>query len=96
MRLLDCSRGRICDLVIGGELYGGSQGSQSHGGRTTYLWAVVATSFATVCASVEYGLIWKTGNESWPSSIPRVERITVMKWIQVLSNRGAELDLVRS
>ena len=28
--------------------------------------------------------------------MPRVERTTEMKWIQVFSRRGAELDLVRS
>lgn len=59
-------------------------------------WALVATSFATVCARVEYGLMWKTGKESLPSFMPRVERMTEMKWMQVLSSKGAELDLVRS
>lgn len=28
--------------------------------------------------------------------MPRVERITEMKWMQVFSSRGAELDLVSS
>ena len=54
------------------------------------------TNFATVCANVEYGLTWNTGKESLPSFIPRVESITEMKWIHVLSNRGAELDFVKS
>lgn len=40
--------------------------------------ALVATSFATVCARVEYGLTWKTGNESLPFSVPRSVRITVI------------------
>jgi hypothetical protein len=39
----------------------------------------VATSFATVWASVLYGFIWKTGNESLPSLTPRSERMTEMK-----------------
>jgi len=97
MRLLDCSHGGIGDLDLKAENFTKeSQESQSHERRTTYLWAAVATSLATVCASVDWGLIWKTGNESWPSSMPRVERITVTKWMQVLSSKGAELDLVRS
>ena len=40
--------------------------------------------------------MWKTGKESLPSFMPRVERMTEMKWIQLLSRRGAELDFVRS
>lgn len=40
--------------------------------------------------------MWKTGNESLPSFTPRVERMTEMKWMQVLSSKGAEDDLVRS
>lgn len=39
----------------------------------------VATSFATVWASVDPGLTWKTGNESLPSINPLVDRITEMK-----------------
>lgn len=62
----------------------------------TYRWARVATSLATVWARVEYGLTWKTGKESLPSFIPRFERMTEMKWMQVFSRSGAELDLVRS
>lgn len=60
------------------------------------LWAFVATNFATVCARVELGLTWNTGKESWPSFMPRVERMTVMKCMQVFSKSGAEDDFVRS
>ena len=41
-------------------------------------------------------MTWKTGYESLPSFMPRVERMTEMKWMQVFSRSGAELDLVRS
>lgn len=71
-------------------------GADRNGRLKLYLWALVATSLATVWASVEYGLTWNTGKESLPSFIPRVERMTEMKWMQVLSRNGAELDLVRS
>ena len=47
-------------------------------------------------ARVDWGLMWKTGYESLPSIMPRVERMTEMKCRQVFSRRGAELDLVRS
>jgi hypothetical protein len=40
--------------------------------------------------------MWKTGKESWPSATPREERITLMKWMQVFCNRGAEEAFVRS
>ena len=40
--------------------------------------------------------MWKTGYESLPSFMPRVERTTDMKCMQVFSSKGAELDLVRS
>lgn len=40
--------------------------------------------------------MWKTGKESLPSFTPRVESMTEMKWMQVLSSKGAEDDLVRS
>ena len=39
----------------------------------------VATSLATVCASVEKGFTWKTGKGSLPSSTPRSPRMTEMK-----------------
>jgi len=54
----------------------------------------VATSLATVCARVESGVTWKTGKESFPSIMPRVDRMTVIKWMQVLRSRGREEDLV--
>lgn len=44
-----------------------------------YRCARVATIFATVWASVDPGLTWKTGNESLPSINPRVDRMTDMK-----------------
>jgi hypothetical protein len=56
----------------------------------------VATSFATVWARVESGVTWKTGKESLPSYMPRVERMTVIKWMQVFRRSGREEDLVRS
>lgn len=54
----------------------------------------VATSLATVCASVLKGLTWKTGNESLPSFTPRSERMTDMKWMQEERRRGREVDFV--
>lgn len=64
---------------------------------TTHMrWERVATSFATVWASVLYGLMWKTGNESLPSLTPRSERMTDMKCMQDDRRRGREVDLVRS
>lgn len=57
---------------------------------------LVATTLATVCARVEPGCTWNTGNESLPSTNPRVDRITEMKWVQVLRSRGSEEDRVRS
>jgi hypothetical protein len=62
---------------------------------THILWLVVATSLATVWARVEYGLTWKTGNESFPFSTPRSERMTEIKWIQVDLRCGRLLVLVR-
>ena len=56
----------------------------------------VATSFATVCARVLNGVTWKTGYESFPSAMPRSERITVMKCMQVESSSGSEAVDVRS
>ena len=56
----------------------------------------MATNFATVCANVEWGLIWKTGYESLPSFIPRVDKTTEIKCMHVFSSKGAELDFVRS
>jgi hypothetical protein len=67
------------------------------GVSTTHIrWERVATSLATVWARVEYGLMWKTGNESLPSLTPRSERITDMKWMQEDRRRGREVDFVRS
>ena len=59
-------------------------------------WERVAVSLATVCARVEYGDTWKTGKESLPSLMPRSERMTEMKWMQVELRSGREVDLVRS
>jgi hypothetical protein len=56
----------------------------------------VATSLATVCARVEYGLTWKTGKESLPSFTPRSDRMTDMKWMQDERRSGREVDFVRS
>jgi hypothetical protein len=56
----------------------------------------VATSFATVWASVLYGSTWKTGNESLPSLTPRSERMTEMKWMQEDRRSGSDVDFVRS
>jgi len=64
--------------------------------KYVYLCDRVATIFATVCASVDPGLTWNTGNESLPSIKPRVERITEMKWVQVLCRRGNEEERVKS
>lgn len=67
------------------------------GVSTTHIrWERVATSLATVCASVENGVMWKTGKESLPSFMPRSERITLMKWMQDERRRGREVDFVRS
>lgn len=51
---------------------------------------------ATVCARVDPGFTWNTGNESLPSIKPRVDKITEMKWVQVLCNKGNDEDRVRS
>ena len=50
----------------------------------------VAQSLATVCARVLNGVTWKTGNESWPFSTPRSERITLMKWMQLDERSGMD------
>lgn len=62
----------------------------------TYRWEDVATSLAIVWAKVENGLTWKTGKESLPSFMPRVDRMTDIKWMQVLSRSGREDDFVKS
>lgn len=56
----------------------------------------VATSLATVCASVLYGFTWNTGNESLPSFTPRSDRMTDIKWMQDERSNGSDVDLVRS
>lgn len=67
------------------------------GASTTHMrWERVATSFATVCASVLYGFTWNTGNESLPSLTPRSDKITDMKWMQDERSKGSDVDLVRS
>lgn len=64
---------------------------------TTHMrWERVATSFATVWASVLNGFTWKTGKESLPSFTPRSERMTDMKWIQEERRRGRDVDVVSS
>ena len=80
-----------CKDEVGGPEELGDIGSVIH-----ILWDFVATSLATVCARVDRGVMWKTGNESLPSNMPRVERMTVMKWMQVLRRRGSDEDFVRS
>ena len=47
-------------------------------------------------ARVESGVTWKTGNESLPSYMPRVESMTVIKWMQVFLRSGREEDFVSS
>jgi len=56
----------------------------------------VATSLATVWASVDSVFMWKTGKESLPSFTPRSERMTEMKWIQDELRSGRDVDFVRS
>ena len=80
-----------CSDGVGGPDEEGDTGSVIH-----MRWDLVATSFATVCARVESGVTWNTGKESFPSNIPRVDRMTVMKWMQVLCRRGRDEDLVKS
>jgi hypothetical protein len=84
-RLAECNEG------VGGPELDGDTGSVIH-----ILCDLVATSLATVCARVERGVTWNTGNESFPSYMPRVERMTEMKWIHVFRRRGKEEDFVRS
>jgi hypothetical protein len=75
----------------------GGPDDEGDGLSTTHIrWERVATSFATVCARVLYGLTWKTGNESLPSFTPRSERMTDMKWMQEDRRSGREVDFVRS
>ena len=76
---------------VGGPEEEGETGSVIH-----MRWLFVATSLATVCAKVESGVTWNTGKESLPSFMPRVDRMTVMKWMQVLRRRGSDEDLVSS
>ena len=59
-------------------------------------WERVAQSLATVCARVLKGVTWNTGNESWPFSTPRSDRMTLMKWMQLEVRRGMEEVSVRS
>ena len=80
-----------CSDGVGGPDEDGETGSVIH-----ILCDFVATSFATVWARVESGVTWKTGKESFPSNMPRVERMTVMKWMQVFRRSGRDDDLVSS
>jgi hypothetical protein len=67
------------------------------GVSTTHMrWERVATSLATVCASVLKGFTWKTGKESLPSFMPRSERMTERKWMHEERRRGRDVDFVRS
>lgn len=61
-----------------------------------YRCALVAITLATACASVEVGCTWNTGNESFPSSNPRADRITEIKCVHVLCSRWSDEDRVRS
>lgn len=68
----------------------------NHVNHATYRCALVAMTFATVCASVDVGLTWNTGNESFPSIKPRVDRMTEIKCVHVLCSRWSDDDRVRS
>lgn len=74
----------------------GADGEGDAASTTHIRWDLVATSFATVCARVEYGLTWKTGKESLPFSTPRSERMRETKDIQDELRSGKLLVLVRS
>lgn len=80
-----------CSEGVGGPDEEGETGSVIHI-RCDF----VATSFATVWARVESGVTWKTGKESFPSNMPRVDRMTVMKWMQVFRRSGRDDDFVSS
>ena len=75
---------------------GGPEDDGDMGSVIQSRWLLVATSFATECARVFMGVTWKTGNESFPSYIPRVERMTLMKWMHVFRSNGSDEDFVRS
>lgn len=81
----------VCKDGVGGPDEDGEMGSVIHM-RCDF----VATSLATVWARVDNGVTWKTGKESLPSYMPRVDKMTVIKWMQVLRRRGREDDLVSS
>lgn len=87
---LDPIAGGVCKVngdIGGGDVravwaIAGVEGPDNDGeaaSTTQTRWDLVATSLATVCARVEYGLTWKTGNESFPFSTPRSLNITEMK-----------------
>jgi hypothetical protein len=73
----------------------GAEGDGEDPSTTHILCAFVATSFAVVCASVEYGLTWNTGNESFPFSTPLSESMTEIKCKQDDFKSGRLLVLVR-
>jgi hypothetical protein len=82
---------------VGGSAGVGGPEEEGDGLSTTHMRCErVATSFATVCASVLYGFTWNTGKESLPSFTPRSERMTEMKWMQDERSSGREVDLVSS
>lgn len=92
-----------CESTGGGAVTEGARCGEGgiedvgEGASTIHMrWERVATIFAMVWARVLVGLTWKTGYESWPSFIPRSERITVMKWMHEESRRGRAEVLVRS
>lgn len=76
---------------VGGPLDSGETGSVIH-----IRWLFVATSLATVCASVLMGVTWNTGKESLPSCMPRVLKMTEIKCMHVFRRSGSEEDFVSS
>jgi hypothetical protein len=91
----------VCPAAITGFTAGvaagvaGVEGEGDDPSTTHILCALVAMSFAVVCANVEYGLTWNTGKESFPFSTPRSERMTEMKCRQEDLRSGRLLILVR-
>lgn len=87
-----CGKARTAGTAAG---VAGCEGEGDALSTTHILWLVVATSLATVWASVEYGFTWNTGKESFPFSTPRSERITEMKWMHDDLRSGRLLVTVR-
>lgn len=84
----------VCTLNGGGTAWmPGEAGTEAEGDGASTIhmrWDRVAQSLATVWARVEKGVTWKTGYESLPSSMPRSDRMTEMKWMQVEERRGMD------